>query len=1347
MAAPTARADWEVRGHDRAAIVEQAARAFTERPDDDALARRLVTLAGKDGHARLRATFRERAEAAPPRYEAIAAYARLLLALGAFDEAAQQFARALAARPGAEAAQVGRARALAGAGKRADAVAAYDEALRTERAPQRRRRLLEAELPLLGQPDDVEHELAVRRELADLQPHSDAAAEQLADVLERSGRPADAARVLASRIPAGHAASHLDLALRAAKLRAAGGDADGAAAALAELLRQLPASAAAGRREVWTRALELARHESKLPALAGELARAPGPVEWEMLSQVRDELGDLEGALEAARHAQATQRQNVDLGRRIVALLERLGREEEATSAYEALERMAPREPRWAVELLEREFRRGRRKPAQEHFDRAAARFASNMPALAQLAELASRWGEDRRALAAWERVRRLDPGNELAILGLGEVQFQRGKKEAAYKTWQALRERERSPAAGHLRFAEVLIEHDLGTEALAEVQRAQALEPKQPRSHRLMAEILERQHKPTDAVREWEIVLAMSAGPGNASERHEARARILALLAREGRGALQIRIRKLEDEVRRSPDDREVALFLAEAQQRDGNVTGAIATLRAIVERDAAASPSASPSSPLPSAPERSDDARADAVLALVRLLRHTGQVEEAVRRLEELARQVPARAREAYVQIADIELGRYDETGALAHAEQAARLGAGDGQALTRIAEIEERAGDDTRALATYRQAFARDATPAAAFALARLLERRGQVRESADVLRQLLRTSTDDEVLAEAGRRAIEVEEYLGRLDELERLVAGALFSGQRAPAYRRVLVEVLRRLLPVLYRAAPGDTAAAEARERIAQHGLRPLLELLTDADENPDRSLIELLGMLGNKDAAPVLARLADPPAATAERGRLAPGVATEAQLTAIVALGRLGDERGREVLEKLAISSDASLRAAAVWALGRIPEPRSTATLVRALQDPRADVVGLACLGIGRSQDARAAALLGGLATDTSRPLRLRRAAIAGMALAKNRALGPVLLGLAETGDEDLERAAAVALGATRDPPALAPLLARALVPRQPRRSDNASALVALDVWASGQPMPDEARAIEGSRVDLDAIVALLLQRPAAPDRSRLVVDRRAEIQQTVAAAFDRGGLARWHALLALDSRNDGPGLAPLVPGGDEPLPPALATVLREVAGGVRDRVAELLDDQDLDTQALALRVLAKLGDARVTPARIAAAAAGKTQALRDAAVSAALWEVRSAPDTAMPLARALAPVLADAPAWEARLAAVSALAAIGPAGHAALPRALEDESPLVRAAAASALASSEPATAALVAAAQDPVAAVRAAVARSLAGRRTPAARATLDRLARDDSQRVRRAAAAKDEESGARP
>jgi tetratricopeptide (TPR) repeat protein len=1268
-----ARAEWEVRRTNDRALVEQAARALAAHPEDAALAARLVRLTGKSGAPALRARFEAPARRPTASYAEAAACATLLFALGANDDAAAAFARAAALRP--EVAMLaGRARALARAGKRDEALAAYGDAIARANAPAERRRLLEAELALLP-PTALDRELELRRALAALEPSSEDAALRVADVLERLGRPAEAAELLEGRGAAG--TRWLERGLRIAELRDAAGDGARAAEGLAALLARLPRGDAERRRQIWLRAISVARRRDALPALAASLARDPGPVEWEILGQVRDELGDLEGALEAQRRA-ASAHPGPELARRIAALLDRLGRDEEAVAVYEEQARRAGDDPSWALELVERELRRGRRAQGEAAFDRAAARFSRSPSAMVRLAELAGRWGEDERAGAAWERVLRLAPRDEQALLGLGETQFSAGKRELALKTWRGLRERE-AGVGGRLRLAEVLLEHDLLAEALTEAQAAHEHEPNQARVHRLLARILERQHQVDGAVRAWEKALELSTGPAAAGERREARTHILALLGRSNRARLDERVRALEERVRRDPADRETALFLAEAQQRLGNQAGAIATLRAILDRDAEAGP-ASASGP-DSSVGGAADGDAEVTFALVRLLRATGQSEDAVRRLEELARRVPARAREAHVQIADVELARHDEADALAHAEAAARLGASDGQALSRIATIQERAGDDERAFETYRRAFETDADATAGFALAARLERRGDVVGSAAVLRRILETATDDEVIVEAGRRALDAEELLGRLPDFERVVARGLFSGTRAPAMRLVLVEVLKRLLPALQRAAPDDGEAAEARARIAQHGLGPILSLLADTEAAPDPTLIELLGKLGNRDAAPVLARLAAPATDAPSPGgadALGARAADEVRLAAVVALGRLADERGHDVLEKLAAAPDGRLRAAAVWALGRAAGARDVALLSHALRDQRPDVAALACIGLGRAHSVQATAILVSVANDVARPIAVRRAALAGLGAASDPAATTTLLGMGRAGDDALARAALVALGARRDRRALPALLEGALLAREPVAD---AARAALELWASGKPPSDEATDVDGTHLEIEGLLASLETPRAAGDASALWRDDPRLVAGLLVKALGDTPERRLAALVALEGRDDGPGLGRLVGPGTEGLSRATATSVAAIGAATRDAVAARLDDDVGEVRAAALRVLANAGDPRASARRVALAAVAGGAEHATALAIARRWAAAAAID-----ARALVDALAVAlfarePASaEARLALVDALAASGAPGLPALERAASDASPAVRAAAAAAL-------------------------------------------------------------------
>ena len=607
IAGAPARADWKVHRGDSRALLERAEQALRERPDDDELARRLVRIAGVKGRAALLGRFSARATGATT-YAPIAAYARLLLAVGDARGAAVAFSDALRLSPRSVPALSGRAGALAAAGTTDGALEAYDEALRLEQRPAARRRLIDAELALVsvrsldGAPAvEVERTIALRREQARLDPDRDAGAARLADALEQAGRPAEAAAVLEARLPGGHAADRLELALRAARLRLADGepeDAARAAALASELARQLPTADSDRRREVWSVALAAARRLGTMAELAQELGRLGnrgGTAEWDALGEARDELGDLEGALAATRTAAAHARHDPEIARRLVALLDRLGRDEEATRACEELAQRNPSHYRLALELAERQMHRGRREEAGATLDRAVARFRRDRAALLELATVASRWGDEQRALDAWQKLHRLDPNNEVAIVGLGEAQFQRGHKEDARRTWAALRDRQRAHPAGHLRFAEILLEHDFVADATAEARQAQALDPKSVAPHRLLAQLFERERKLDDAITEWNVVLGLAgaeAGSGpqdgveRAALRREARVRLLGLFARQGRARFDLQIKRLTVEAQSRPDDTEAALFLAEAEERAGDATGAMNTLRGLLAR-----------------------------------------------------------------------------------------------------------------------------------------------------------------------------------------------------------------------------------------------------------------------------------------------------------------------------------------------------------------------------------------------------------------------------------------------------------------------------------------------------------------------------------------------------------------------------------------------------------------------------------------------------------------------------------------------------------------------------------------------------------------------------------------
>src|SRR5204862_2405669 len=113
-------------------------------------------------------------------------------------------------------------------------------------------------------------------------------------------------------------------------------------------------------------------------------------------------------------------------------------------------------------------------------------------------------------------------------------------------------------------------------------------------------------------------------------------------------------------------------------------------------------------------------------------------------------------------------------------------------------------------------------------------------------------------DDGALAEAGRVALALAALRGRLREREAALAEAVTAAPDSPARRKLLAALLKRLLPPMYR----DPAADEARVALGRRALRPLLQLLAEGEQTPDRAVIDVIGMLGNGDAAPALVRVA-----------------------------------------------------------------------------------------------------------------------------------------------------------------------------------------------------------------------------------------------------------------------------------------------------------------------------------------------------------------------------------------------------------------------------------------------------------------------------------------------------
>ena len=791
-AAGTAFGDWAVRRSGNR-FAEQGARALAARPEDDALAARLVRGLGRRDLDALLGRFERRAVEQAGDYSIQLAYAQLLLACGHWSEAAERFGRAAKLAPGSVAPAWGEARALARAGNQRAALAELRSALPLARGSGQIRRLAGELLAAAVAVGDIDPEIEARRAWAGAEPRNHQLAFDLALALARAGRPAEAADVLAAASGATgtSGAERARWALAEGKDRSAAGDLAAAASALDRALGEVPAANVDLRREIWDQTIEVARRRGTLDGLRVMVAHPRDRIEWEALAGISEEGGDLPGARAALDEAVRLAPGDLDLRRRRIAVVKRIGRVNDVVGLYEEMAEVTVRvgvggETIGVIaDTIEELWRLGRSEEAGRIFDRALAAGRGGAPLLRALAEVAGRWADDRRAALAWTALLRRSPRDELAIVALGEAQFQRGQRRMAIDTWRTLLGRGRASAGAHCRLGEILIEHDLERDAIAEAQAALTQAPEEVGPHRLMATILERQQRLRDAEDEWEVVLRLSPGSARASERREAGARLVGLWVRQGSARVDDRLRRLEDDVRRDDRNRDALTFLVEAQLRVGRSDDAMSTLRAFRAANANAAVNAKANTSTGAGAGAAtyvtvnatadDDDTVDLMLRLVRTLRQARRVDEATSWLEEMARRWPGRARDALLQLADIALEGHADARARVFAERAATAAPNDGRVLLRVAVVRERLGQLDDALETYRRVASDSHDPAGLLGLAALLTRRGETKEPRHLLRDVLRSGRDDEEVAEAGRRAIALEEAAGTLEGFETFVA--------------------------------------------------------------------------------------------------------------------------------------------------------------------------------------------------------------------------------------------------------------------------------------------------------------------------------------------------------------------------------------------------------------------------------------------------------------------------------------------------------------------------------------------------------------------------------------------
>lgn len=1373
LPAPVAHAqdDWDVRRDpfDRQVVARYKA-ILARNPSDQGALRKLVTLYARHRSVEILIREYERALAQNANDHAAAVVlGHIQLQQGNRAEARSAYERAAKLRPDSAAVLVALGDLDRQDGRLAEARSAYERALPRLRGKAGESQVVRALGELAMGQKDLDAARAHYERYFALAPKDVQARIELGDALSQAGQHQAAIEVLeaASARLRADPARQIELMARIGAIHEAAGQESEAV----RMYRQALARAGSAlylRKELTARIVESHRRRQALPELLAEYEKSwpaarRGHFEWDTLARLYEETGAQDKAVAAYRAATRKAPHELDTQRRLIALLENTGREDEALAQYEAVIRVAPGEPRFQIDLAERYWRRGKEKQALDLLAKIARRFPGDGAVHTAIADLYTRWGKAELALQSYDRLTRIEPDEVSHLVNLGEQHFLRNDKKQAVAVWKRIINR-KTPE-NYARLGEVYAEHDMLAEALKMYEKAIQMQPGEGAHYKGRAGVHERRRDFQNAVQDWKKVLALiPAADVEKPERREARRRIVSLLRRGSHSALSKAKSDWQRAFSADPPDVEAGYLLVETYLREHRYANAHATLERILKLDP-------------------NDL--EALEQLAKVSESELKYDEAVEHLERLAELAPARRRDYYNKIAELKTADRKDDQALEYARKALESSPNDPLAHHRLAEryAEMQRFDD--AIAAYEKTIALDPRDFKAyFALAQLYKHGHAPDKAAVLYREILRRATDEQILGRAGRESIDLEEMTRSLGELERMLAPLTFTFAHKPVYRRVLVELYGRYVPELVRTwrtgAPAQRSAARAElDRLGAHGLKPLLEALSDeTDVHQQRIAVSVLGYLGNKGAAAPLVRLARKaaPAQQSAARALTPVLEWDVRLDALVAAARLGDAGVIDELVTLtARDGKDAFREAALFGLGRTGDRRAVPVLTAALASASEADAALACLGLAQilaqTGDRGALPALVAVVRDEQRS-DVPRAACAfalgyvGKGAATPAAVEAAVESLGQVlaqGNGELQRMAVWALGRIGDGRASAALLHVYFLRHEPVRRAIRAVLAregsgqrAAGGETGGEPggEPDFGSFPrgQGGRYDAAAALQALLGDHAPPLLSprllaRLLASHEADIVRGVRAALHEHRDVLVRVLAELDQAPAHVTLGELTASLAD-APPAEQARMRQALGRIGQALvpdlATLAQHRDGEVRSLVMAVAAKIDSPE--SARILLAGIDDAQpAVRRAAMRAAAGHAgdRGGKGSAA-LAQAVARRL-QRDDWEGRTDAARALGDFG--AHtdlAALIKAVDDSNAYVRESAVQSLGrlagagvERDRAVAALIHAAQDEIVVIRLAAVEGLGRADTQRAREQLRQMAeRDASERVVQAA-----------
>lgn len=869
-----------------------------------------------------------------------------------------------------------------------------------------------------------------------------------------------------------------------AKAQAAAGKSDAAIKSLERAL-SLTAPDSGTHREILDVMVEVFRAGNRMPELITLLERhaSRDPGRLALLGSLYEEAGRLDDALSRYRQALAAAGNDTDVRIRLIHLLELRGDLAAAVAEYKLLISQNPRNPEYVFQLADLYQKLGNTKAALEELAKLGERSQSDPEILAQTVDFYERIGESDKALHLLEKLVAQAPRDHHHLVALGERYFAAGDEKRAEAIWRKLLEVVPDRAHAEFLLGEVYLEHDMTSEALLSLGKACELAPSNAQYRKTLALALERTGATSgkaarlsnyaEAQALWEKILSAS---DNVLMQREARQHITTLWSLQG--SLKERVAPLAEAFGRKPPHLASGRMLAEVYQRLNQWASAEQVLRQLVElvpRDVAAW----------STLER--------VLVTERKL---GEASEVAKRLLELE---PKRALDHYQRLARYAADLYHDDEAIEYAAKAVALSPDDADGQKRLGDMYRRRQDVERALFHYRKALAKnDRLFPVYFDLAELLLLKRNAAEADLLLRTVLRSAVEDDVIARAARMSMQLHITDGSLAALEQELLPLSLARTNKPIYRSLLLELYNAwMLPLAQQLESRDPArSGSARAELmalGQRSVKPLLDALGDPKREEQRTAVELLTFIRNPNAnLPLIAYATG----TGE---------PELQTKAMLAVGLAGADNVSAQLEPLlfaegraSVDESSPVALAAAWSYARLTTKATTPKLLLLAQSDSPTAQALALVALAERRELRVLELLPDLLHEGSAPFTRVAAAYAAGELGCQvpaaqsskhwPALRQTLRALAQSNEVLLRATALVALARLGDEQ-VPGLVARGLIHESPTLRDYSVRAMAVYREPLGNAQPgraaDRAPVSDSGRLDAERLLESLL--PPAP--------------------------------------------------------------------------------------------------------------------------------------------------------------------------------------------------------------------------------------------------------------------